>query len=42
MQKMKYNPQLKATALNVAAFDRFSAFVVKVNCSVNFVNKINL
>ena len=37
-----YNTQLKATALNVVAFDRLFEFVVKVNYSLNVVNRINL
>jgi hypothetical protein len=37
---MAYNQQLKATALNVAAFDKLLAFVVKVNCSLSIVKKL--
>jgi len=40
--EMRYNQQLKATALNVAAFYKLLAFVVKVNCSLSLVSKINL
>jgi hypothetical protein len=34
------NPQIKATSLKVAAFDKLLALVVKVNYSLNVVNKI--
>ncbi|OGU59061.1 MAG: hypothetical protein A2V66_15240 [Ignavibacteria bacterium RBG_13_36_8] len=36
------NQQLKATAIDIVAFDRLSAFVVNINCSLNVMNKINL
>lgn len=39
---MWYNQQIKATALKVAAFDKLLALVVKVNCSLNVVDKISL
>lgn len=39
---MQYNPQIKATALNIAALDKLLAIVVKVNCSFSVVNKTSL
>ncbi len=39
LYKTAYNPQIKATALKVAAFDRLLVLVVKANCSLNVVNK---
>jgi hypothetical protein len=36
--RKQHNLQLKATALKVVALYKLSAFVVKVNCSLNVIN----
>jgi hypothetical protein len=36
------NPQIKATALKVAALYKLFGLVVKVNCFLSLVNKTNL
>jgi len=40
--KMPSNPQLKATALKIAALLQLLALVVIVNCSLNVVKQIKL